>query len=194
MAAFRLWLSVSVDGIQGLFTRARRLVSGISPPRESSRFFACQWTRSRGEIARLAANLVAHKAPISSREIPSGVILGDGAPGQKRRWRRHDRWLFSRVPRTVIEKSAHRLANSSKRRAVTSPEICGFFSCTEVSRAEREAVAEDLADITTNLLEIETGLHLTAVPAGASGESQNFFRACFYPEQSHGSSHRAEFT
>lgn len=47
---------------------------------------SCEGPCIRGEIARLAANIVAQKVPLLARS--------------------YNRWLFSRVPRTGIEVSA----------------------------------------------------------------------------------------
>lgn len=125
--------------------------------------FSCEGPCIRGEIARLAANIVARKVPSLARCCHAETFL---VPHSSMA-----RWARSAERAVMIDgcflechgRVLKNLLDDGRMIHIDAlplhEKYADVFLYTDVPRAEREAVAEEVADKIIALLETESGIH-----------------------------------
>jgi len=154
--------SLEVAGIKGFCpageTYAKQNIADQKIP-----VFSCEGPCIRGEIARLAANIVARKVPSLARFCHAETFLVPHS--SMARWARGAERAVM-IDGCFLECHGRVLKNLLDDGRMIHidalplhEKYADVFLYTDVPRAEREAVAEEVADKIIALLETESGIH-----------------------------------
>ena len=171
MAASTLNFSVAVEGVQGT-CRPGEIYARENIARAKIPVFSCEGPCIRGEIARLVANIVAEEIPSFARCCYSEAAFAPHS--SMARWVKQAERAIS-IDGCFLKCHSRILQNLIDDERTIEIDALSFhqrypdvFLYTEVPRAEREAVAREVADGVITALENEIGLH----PLGSDQEQK----------------------